>query len=136
MADPKAWNTPDNEEKAITFLSDALEELRKSTGHDEMWGVTLKDESHVPTAIVLQKFLRANNNDAYAAKTQLEAALKLRKEMQPNILVDSTAYNETKFGELGYVTCHKGEDGKEVVITWNIYGVVKNNKATFGDVDE
>jgi phosphatidylinositol transfer protein SFH5 len=35
---------------------------------------------------------------------------------------------------MGYVTTHKDGD-KETVITWNIYGAVKDNKKTFGDVE-
>jgi hypothetical protein len=32
---------------------------------------------------------------------------------------------------------HKDEEkGKETVITWNVYGAVKDNKKTFGDVEE
>ena len=35
------------------------------------------------------------------------------------------------------VTIYDGKSGqKKEIVTWNIYGAVKDNKATFGDVDE
>jgi hypothetical protein len=101
-----------------------------------MWGVELSDDSsHAPTQVILAKFLRANNDDVAAAAKQLASALEWRKKMQPGQLV-SEVFDKKKFGDLGYVTTHKDEAGKETVITWNIYGAVKDNKATFGNVEE
>jgi hypothetical protein len=128
------------EEKAaplstLAQLASQLPEIKKSTGHDEMWGVKLSDdpETHVPTKIILQKFLRANDNDVAGAVKQLSAALEWRKKYEPTQLVEGT-FDQDKFKGLGYVTTHKDGD-KETVITWNIYGSVKDNKKTFGDVD-
>ena len=107
-----------------------------STGHPEMWGVELKENpSHAPTQVVLEKFLRANNQDVSAATKQLLSALEWRKKYQPLSLVKDT-FNKAKFEDLGYVTVHRDGKGEETVITWNIYGAVKDNKATFGDVEE
>ena len=123
-------------ETPLTKLAARLPEITKSVGHAEMWEVQLGDaDSHVPTKVVLQKFLRANNNDAAAAEKQLTAALEWRKKMNPTALVDAS-YDEAKFGGLGYVTVHKDEAGKETVITWNIYGAVKSFKTTFGNLEE
>lgn len=122
-------------ETPLTKLSARLPEIIKSTAHSEMWGVQLGDpDSHVPTKVVLQKFLRANNGDAAGAEKQLTAALEWRKKMNPPALVGDS-YEEAKFGGLGYVTVHKDEAGKETVVTWNIYGAVKSFKTTFGDLD-
>lgn len=126
-------------ETPFTKLAARLPDIAKSTGHAEMWGVELSTatpDEHVPTKVVLQKFLRANNGDAAAAEKQLTSALEWRKKIQPTALVDR-AFDEKKFGGLGYVTVHKDEaKGKETVITWNVYGAVKDNKKTFGDVEE
>jgi phosphatidylinositol transfer protein SFH5 len=139
---PSADDKPTEEEKPavetpLTKLAARLPEITKSVGHTEMWGVQLSDDvdAHVPTKVVLQKFLRANNNDAAAAEKQLVAALEWRKKMNPPALVDAS-YDEAKFGGLGYVTVHEDEAGKQTVITWNIYGAVKSFKTTFGNLDE
>lgn len=103
-----------------------------------MWGVALNiadPDAHVPTKVVLQKFLRANALDADAAAKQLTSALEWRKKMDAPKLVEQT-FDEEKYRGLGYMTVHKDEQGVETVITWNVYGSVKDNKKTFGDIDE
>ncbi|GAO17598.1 uncharacterized protein UV8b_06077 [Ustilaginoidea virens] len=122
-------------ETPLAKFTARLSEITTRADHSEMWGVELSPSDHAPTQVVLRKFLRANNNDAAAAERQLLSALEWRKKMQPAKLA-TEAFNKTKFGELGYVTVHKDEAGKETVITWNIYGAVKDNKATFGNVEE
>ncbi|ODA78940.1 hypothetical protein RJ55_04530 [Drechmeria coniospora] len=122
-------------ETARSKLTARLADIIKQAGHGEMWGVELSSSAeHAPSQVVLQKFLRANGNDAAAAEKQLVAALEWRKQVNPTALVKQT-FDGNKFGGLGYVTVHPAE-GKETVITWNIYGSVKDNKATFGDVQE
>ncbi|KAM0415731.1 hypothetical protein ACHAPT_013316 [Fusarium lateritium] len=116
-------------------LNHRLKSIFRDTHYKEMWGVELSDINHVPTRVVLQKFLRANNDDVPDAERQLCMALEWRKKMKPTALVTQT-FNKKKFNDLGFVTVHKDETGKETIITWNIYGAVKNNKATFGDVQE
>lgn len=104
--------------------------------HPEMWGVELSaTETHVPTNIVLTKFLRANKGNLVEAKEQFTKALQWRKEVQPLKLVDEV-FDKEKYGGLGYVTAYevKGSTTKEVV-SWNIYGAVKDNEKTFGDLD-
>jgi hypothetical protein len=124
-------------ETPLSKLFTELPSIIKDAGYGEMWGIELEDASHVPTTIVLEKFLRANTKDTAKAKTQLTDALKWRKKMQPMNLLADTEFDASKFGDLGYVTVYPESDGhgKEIV-TWNIYGAVKNNKATFGDVEE
>lgn len=114
-----------------------LPSIIEEAGYKEMWGVTLSEDSHVPTTIVLEKFLRANTKDVAKAKAQLIEALKWRKNIKPQELLASTEFDATKFGGLGYVTTYpkSAGQGKEI-ITWNIYGAVKDNKATFGNVEE
>lgn len=117
------------------FFAD-LPSIIKEADYGEMWGIELADQSHVPTAIVLEKFLRANPNDINKAKSQLLEALKWRKLLQPHKILDSTEFDGSKFGELGYVTTYVKPDGGKEIVTWNIYGAVKDKKATFGNVDE
>lgn len=117
-------------------LQGRLAGITDQANYGEMWGITLAGPDHAPTQVVLQKFLRANGNDVLAAERQLTAALVWRKKMQPAALV-CQAFDRAKFADLGFVTVHK-KDGsdRETVITWNIYGAVKDNKATFGDIQE
>ncbi|KAL6830231.1 CRAL-TRIO domain-containing protein [Trichoderma camerunense] len=123
-------------ETPLAKFTARLADIIKESAHSEMWGVELStDASHAPTQVVLQKFLRANNGDLAGAEKQLAAALVWREKWQPTKLV-SEAFNKDKFGGLGFVTNHKDETGNNTVITWNIYGSVKDNKATFGDVTE
>ncbi|KAF3068555.1 Phosphatidylinositol transfer protein sfh5 [Trichoderma lentiforme] len=123
-------------ETPLAKFTARLADIIKESAHSEMWGVELStDASHAPTQVVLQKFLRANNGDLAGAEKQLAAALVWREKWQPTKLV-SEAFNKDKFGGLGFVTKHKDEAGNNTVITWNIYGSVKDNKATFGDVTE
>ncbi|TDZ15411.1 Phosphatidylinositol transfer protein sfh5 [Colletotrichum orbiculare MAFF 240422] len=126
-------------EKAKTPVAAFFEKLAgilEAAGHREMWGVKLTDDSHIPTIVVLQKFLRANDNDVSAAAEQLKKALEWRRDTDPGKLLDEVSFDNTKFGELGYVTTHLDTQGKETVITWNIYGAVKDKQATFGNVQE
>ncbi|KAK4077457.1 uncharacterized protein Triagg1_3789 [Trichoderma aggressivum f. europaeum] len=123
-------------ETPLAKFTARLADITKESAHSEMWGVELSSNaSHAPTQVILQKFLRANNGDLASAEKQLAAALAWREKWQPAKLV-SEAFNKDKFGGLGFVTNHKDEAGNNTVITWNIYGSVKDNKATFGDVTE
>lgn len=118
--------------------------------HKEIWGVTLSDPAtHVPTQIVLQKYLNANDGDLGKAKDQLVKTLDWRAKVKPLDLLEKS-FSRTKFAGLGYVTVHGGgaaaEDGDggdkaldpryREVFTWNIYGAVKDMNETFGVLDE
>lgn len=122
--------------KPLTKLFAELDAIKKEAEHGEMWGVELSNEDHVPSAIVLEKFLRANNKDVTKAKAQLTEALKWRKKIQPAKLLDETEFDSVKYGGLGYVTVYPKTDKHEKeILTWNIYGAVKDIKSTFGNVE-
>lgn len=121
---------------ALSQLFDRLPTILSSSGHDEMWGIPLMDSADVPTVNVLIKFLRANEGNAKLAEEQLTKALEWRKQINPSALVESGRFNASKFGGLGYLTTYQEVDGKELVVTWNIYGAVKSIDDTFGDMDE
>ena len=113
----------------------------KSHGHGEIWGVELADpDTHVPSQIIFQKYLNANDGDLNKAKDQLIKTLEWRKETKPLDLVNETFSGE-KFEGLGYVTTY-GDDAatakpdEREVFTWNIYGIVKDINTTFGDLKE
>lgn len=109
----------------------------KANAHPEIWGVTLADpDTHVPSQIVFQKYLNANDGDTTKAKEQLTKTLDWRAKTKPLESL-SRQFSKEKFGGLGYVTVYGGDvpETKEV-FTWNIYGIVKSMDATFGDVDE
>lgn len=104
-----------------------LPEILKDVGHDEMWGVKLISpaSSHVPTGIVIQKFLNANDGDLTKAIEQFSGALNFRKEKKPLDLVAKT-FSANKFADLGAVTVYDIKDSSvPEVFTWNLYGNVK-----------
>ncbi|KAF2147764.1 CRAL/TRIO domain-containing protein [Myriangium duriaei CBS 260.36] len=139
-----AANAPTGLDKSTPLgqLASKLGHLLESTDHSEMYGVELHawnegSDLDVPQQVILQKFLRANSGDATKAAEQLEAALKWRKEFQPLKTVEEV-FDKSRFEGLGYVTELKGVPGSpnpNDVAVFNIYGAVKDNKKTFGDLD-
>jgi hypothetical protein len=121
----------------LTRLYDAFEDLIIEASHSEVYGVELSKSNPFPTKLILQKFLRANQNDLAKAKQQLLDTLKWRKEFDPIKAADET-FDKAKFDGLGYVLEIEGvpeSPNKKDIATFNIYGAVKDNKATFGDLD-
>ncbi|KXJ86936.1 CRAL-TRIO domain-containing protein [Microdochium bolleyi] len=108
--------------------------------HKEIWGVTLADPAtHVPSQIVLQKYLNANDGDVVKARDQLNSTLDWRAKTKPLELLEKS-FAKAKFEGLGYVTTHgdgKAENPEQrEVFTWNIYGAVKDMNETFGVLEE
>ncbi|EFR01246.1 patellin-6 [Nannizzia gypsea CBS 118893] len=112
---------------------DRLPAILEATGHNEMWGVTLKDAEDVPTVNIMIKFLRANEGNLRQAEEQLTKALQWRKEMKPLEIVKDMKFSAKKFKNLGFITTYGTGEAKSV-FTWNIYGAVKNIDETFGDL--
>lgn len=116
-----------------------LVEIMKEVDYDEMWGVKLVTpiSTHIPTQIVLQKFLNANDGDLAKAVDQFKGALKFRKEKKPLELVKKI-FSAKKFADLGAVTVYP-VNGSAVpeVFTWNLYGNVKGKmEEVFAPLDE
>ncbi|KXX77755.1 Phosphatidylinositol transfer protein SFH5 [Madurella mycetomatis] len=112
----------------------------QATGHPEIWGVTLADpDSHIPTRIILQKYLNANDGDLAKAQDQLTKTLEWRAKTKPLELAKKI-YSKAKFEGLGFVTTYREEASTEPeckeVFTWNIYGGVKSIDETFGKLEE
>ncbi|EPE06990.1 phosphatidylinositol transfer protein sfh5 [Ophiostoma piceae UAMH 11346] len=114
-------------------------------GHPEIWGVTLADpETDIPSQIVFQKYLNANDGHLAKAKDQLLKTLQWRADTKPLELIEKE-YTREKFYGLGYVTTYyndtaatykSDEPETKEVFTWNIYGNAKDKTATFGEIDE
>ncbi|KAL7620193.1 Non-classical phosphatidylinositol transfer protein (PITP) [Parahypoxylon ruwenzoriense] len=118
----------------------------KAHSHPEVWGVTLADPAtHIPSQIVLQKYLNANDGDIVKARDQLTKTLDWRAKLLPLELIKKS-FAKAKFDGLGYVTKYlAGSDEKAAgdedpetreIFTWNIYGGVKSIDDTFGNLDE
>ncbi|KAH7077984.1 phosphatidylinositol transfer protein SFH5 [Paraphoma chrysanthemicola] len=121
----------------LTKFYDAFEALVSQAEHAEVYGITLSKSSPFHTKLILQKFLRANQNDLEKAKQQLLETLKWRKQFDPVKAVSET-FDKSKFGGLGYVLEVEGvpeSKNKKDIVTFNIYGAVKDKKATFGDLE-
>ncbi|RPA98410.1 CRAL/TRIO domain-containing protein [Choiromyces venosus 120613-1] len=103
-----------------------------------MWGVTLStDPEDFHTKLILQKFLRGNKNDVAAAEKQFVETIKWRRGYFDADGKVIGTWDEKRFAGLGWITKEKLRNSdQEVVVTWNIYGAVKNFNETFGDVDE
>ena len=114
--------------------------MAKSHAHPEIWGVTLADPaSHVPTRVILQKYLNAYDGDLTKSKDTLTKTLDWRAKMKPLDLLKKQ-FNRNKFGGLGYTTVYGDADstdpGVREVFTWNIYGGVNERNETFGNLQE
>ncbi|KAF2645075.1 CRAL/TRIO domain-containing protein [Massarina eburnea CBS 473.64] len=121
----------------LTQFFDLFESLVEESGHDEVFGVKLAKSAPFHTKLILQKFLRANQNDLEKAKQQLLETLKWRKEFDPLKAAGET-FPKDKFDGLGYIVEVEGVPKSKAdrdVITFNVYGAVKDNKKTFGDLE-
>jgi hypothetical protein len=121
----------------LTKFYTSFEALVAEAQHAEVYGITLSTSSPFHTKLILQKFLRANQNDVEKAKQQLLETLKWRKEFDP-VKAVGESYSKEQFGGLGYVLEVEGVPGSENkrdVATFNIYGAVKDKKGTFGDLE-
>ncbi|EAS31103.1 phosphatidylinositol transfer protein SFH5 [Coccidioides immitis RS] len=143
VADPKPQEPADTRPSylvnnaALSQFFDRLAPIVEKAGHNEMWGVPLKDAQDAPTVNIMIKFLRANEGNVKLAEEQLVKALEWRKKMNPLALAESAAFPSSKFKGLGYITTYRDPTTeKNVVFTWNIYGSVKNVDLTFGNLEE
>ncbi len=121
----------------LTKFYDTFEELTTKALHNEVYGITLDKSDEFHTKLILQKFLRANQNDLEKAKQQLLETLQWRKEFDP-VKAVGESFDKDRFEGLGYVL--EVEDVPESpntkdIVTFNVYGAVKSNEATFGDLD-
>ena len=132
---PIPWPVVDENHPLSKLLAE-LPAILKEADYNEVYGITLDPAEPAYTKLILQKFLRANANDLAKAKQQLLSTLKWRKEFQPLKAKEET-FSKERFGGLGYVTFAEGVPGsvtEKDVVTYNVYGAVKDKKATFEDL--
>ena len=118
-------------------LEGALKGILHEADYNEVYGIQLDHSGAFHTKLILQKFLRANADDIAKAKQQLLDTLKWRKQFQPLKCVDEI-HSGARFTGLGYVTVLDGipnSPNTTDVVTFNIYGAVKDPKSTFEDLD-
>lgn len=130
------WPETDAEHPLTKFF-EAIGTLTEEASHNEVWGITLSSSNAFLTKLILQKFLRANANDLTKAKEQLLDTLKWRKQFDP-VAAASATYDKDKFDGLGYILEVEGVPeslNKKDIVTFNVYGAVKDNQKTFGDLD-
>ncbi|PSN66974.1 CRAL/TRIO domain-containing protein [Corynespora cassiicola Philippines] len=121
----------------LALFFESIGELTKEAGHNEVWQINLSPSNEFLTKLILQKFLRANQNDLNKAKEQLVETLKWRKQFDP-VKAAADSYDKDTFDGLGYILELEnvpGSTNKKDVVTFNIYGAVKDNKKTFGNLD-
>lgn len=133
---PPTWPEP-SKEHPLTLLLAKLPSTISEADYDEVYGINLHDASPFYVNLILQKFLRANANNILKAQAQLLDTLKWRKTFQP-LKAKDEVFSSNRFGGLGYVINLDGvpqSPNKKDVVTFNIYGRVKDNKSTFSDLD-
>jgi hypothetical protein len=121
----------------LTKFYDSFEELVKEAEYNEVYGINLSKSAPFHTKLILQKFLRANSNDLTKAKEQLLETLKWRNEFKPAEAA-AASYEKSRFDGLGYILVLEDvpdSANKKDVVTFNIYGAVKDNQRTFGDLE-
>ncbi|KAI5845586.1 CRAL-TRIO domain-containing protein [Morchella snyderi] len=128
------------EDHPLAWLHTELASTLSEHPPHNIWGITLSpNKDDFLTKIILQKFLRANKGDKELALKQLKETLEWRRQFFDGEGKVIGTWDGAKYQDLGYITTEKvkdGEDEKKVVVTWNIYGNVKDFAKTFGDVQE
>ena len=129
------------EETSTTEPIRQLYEAFKSQDHPEIYGVTLEDpEGHVPSQIIFQKYLNANDGDILKAKDQLLKTRDWRAAMKP-LEIEKKTFSKANYEGLGYVTEYgeknPADPERRAVFTWNVYGAAADRmNETFGNLDE
>lgn len=130
-----------SDDHALHQFHKRLPGILSGADYNEVWGIELSAASppDFDTLKILQKFLRANQNNLDKGAEQLENTLKWRKEFKPREQLEKL-FSERKYKGLGYITKVMvpvpGGEPVEKVICWNVYGDVANIKETFGDLEE
>jgi hypothetical protein len=100
------------EDHPLAQLLAKLPDLLSKSEHDEIYGIRLKTESEpgnpdFHTLLILQKFLRANQNDLLKAEDQLLKTLQWRKKFNPIAAMNQTFQSDKFSGLVHYSLYHK-----------------------------
>jgi hypothetical protein len=148
MASTATWPELQGDHPIIVLFKKVPEVLTASDGYNELWGLTLTapaiaepegdsvEQPTFATALILQKFLRANANDINKAFSQLKDTMVWRKTFFAADGEISKGWSDEKFKGLGYLTTINHKSGVQKVVCWNVYGATKDIKKTFGSLDE
>lgn len=160
-----AWPELPASHPIIVLFRKLPEAIAASDGYSEIWGVTIAapttpnppaqqpenpdktegeevkpvepvEQPTFATALILQKFLRANANNVPKALSQLKDTLIWRKSFFSPDGELSKGWSDSKFNGIGFVSAVNDKSGKQKVVSWNVYGATKDIKSTFGDLDE
>ncbi|CAN6630382.1 phosphatidylinositol transfer protein Sfh5p [Trichomonascus vanleenenianus] len=118
-------------EKQLAYekLEGLLSDLIETTGHSELFGVDLRSSDDTVKERLLRKFLQANEYEITTATEQLKKTLEWRKEFKP-LAAGFEETHESFYDEVGLLTKAGG-----VVVTWNLYGAVKDRAKVFGNLE-
>ena len=128
---------PLSSEHHLAKFSEKVPELTKEADYDEVYGIELNSAAPFYVKLILQKFLRADQNDLEKASARLLDTLKWRKSFRP-LEAAKESFSKKRFGGLGYVvTLDNVPDSPNAkdIATFNIYGSVKDPKLTFEDLE-
>lgn len=126
-----------SEDHPLSKLFSQISQITEEASYNEVYGIELSPTNTFHTKLILQKFLRANANDVEKAKTQLLETLKWRKEFDP-VKAMNEVFSKERFGGLGYILVLENvpeSENKRDVVTFNVYGAVRDFKGTFGDIE-
>ncbi|WWC92029.1 uncharacterized protein L201_006983 [Kwoniella dendrophila CBS 6074] len=137
--DQSSWPSLAEDHILLKFHA-RLPKIIEEAGHSDIWGVKLStaEPPEFSTLIILQKYLRSTSNDLEKSVVNLTKTLKWRKEFGLDKKKEQGTEEEEDFGPdfdgLGYVTKVGKDNGRDDIVTWNVYGAVKDLKKPFGDL--
>ncbi|GAA5831425.1 hypothetical protein JCM11251_004021 [Rhodosporidiobolus azoricus] len=158
---PPTWPTLPAEHPLLQLYANLPGLIASAAGHRRIWGITLNTPSSPPitaskgdsptaaqqqeqpdfaTLLVLQKYLRSTQGDVEKAADALGKTLQWRLQFgldQEDESMVARDAKDARFEGLEFVNKVRFEGGREVVVTWNIYGAAKGDlKGVFGDLDK
>lgn len=123
-------------DKTTPTVSDTGDKITPTVSASDDKPAAPVEQPAFTTSLILQKFLRANANSIEKAFSQLKDTLVWRKDFFSPDGEASKGWSDSKFEGIGFTTVIKHKDGKDKVVSWNIYGAAKDIKKTFGTLDE
>ncbi|KAG7876444.1 hypothetical protein KL938_004512 [Ogataea parapolymorpha] len=125
------------QQKTLAAFKKEVQVIVDDVEYDELFGYQLSrgeffDEEAYERLLI--KLLTAYDWDLHAAEDSLEKILEWRKEFDP-LSAAFVEDHESKYDDIGFITYDPNGKALEKVVTWNLYGKVKNAKEIFGTDD-
>ncbi|KAG7889147.1 hypothetical protein KL925_005022 [Ogataea polymorpha] len=126
-----------SQQKTLAAFKKEVQVIVDEVEYDELFGYQLSrgeffDEEAYERLLI--KLLTAYDWDLHAAEDSLEKILEWRKEFDP-LSAAFVEEHESKYDDIGFITYDPNGKALEKVVTWNLYGKVKNAKEIFGNND-